>query len=171
MEGFQAEDRHNPLPHIAQSTTALKSAYSNTAFGSTRTAVELWKLLIIGGREWWNPDVVAASAGMARLREVSSRKGSCSPGQISAGLHMPRYNALQAGDFLLCQRVLAPMTRAGLPQAAETPSPPVSLSAGASVTSSQTGRGTGPVRMCRYAWSSISGRQPGGFSVSLPITR
>ncbi len=27
MEGFQREDRHNPLPHIAVSITALKSAY------------------------------------------------------------------------------------------------------------------------------------------------
>ena len=27
MEGFQAEDRHNPLPHIALLTIALKSAY------------------------------------------------------------------------------------------------------------------------------------------------
>jgi hypothetical protein len=32
MEGFQGEDRHNPLPHIALLTTALKSAYRNTAF-------------------------------------------------------------------------------------------------------------------------------------------
>jgi hypothetical protein len=30
MEGFQAGDRHDPLPHIALSTTALKSAYENT---------------------------------------------------------------------------------------------------------------------------------------------
>ena len=51
MEGFQAEDRHNPLPHIALLTTALKSAYRNTAFLSTRTAAELRELLIPGGRE------------------------------------------------------------------------------------------------------------------------
>jgi hypothetical protein len=30
MEGFQGEDRHNPLPHIALSTTASKSAYRET---------------------------------------------------------------------------------------------------------------------------------------------
>lgn len=46
-----SEDRHNPLPHIALSTTALKSAYRNTAFLSTRTAAELVKLLIQGTRE------------------------------------------------------------------------------------------------------------------------
>ena len=51
MEGFQAEDRHNPLPHIAQSTTALKSAYRNTTSPSTHTATELRELLIPGGRE------------------------------------------------------------------------------------------------------------------------
>jgi hypothetical protein len=51
MEGFQAEDRHNPLPHIALLTTALKSAYRNTEFLSTRTAAELRELLVPGGRE------------------------------------------------------------------------------------------------------------------------
>ncbi len=51
MEGFQAEDRHNPLPHIAPLTTALKSAYENAAFLSTRTSAELRELLILGGRE------------------------------------------------------------------------------------------------------------------------
>jgi hypothetical protein len=50
MEGFQGEDRHNPLPHIAQLTTALKSAYRNTASMSIYTATELRKLLIQGGR-------------------------------------------------------------------------------------------------------------------------
>ena len=51
MEGFQAWDRHNPLPHIALSTTALKSAYKNTAFLSTHIIPELRKLLIPGGLE------------------------------------------------------------------------------------------------------------------------
>jgi hypothetical protein len=51
MEGFQAEDRHNPLPHIAPLTTALKSAYNNRAFLSTRTRTELQELPIPGGRE------------------------------------------------------------------------------------------------------------------------
>jgi hypothetical protein len=58
MEWFQAEDRHNPLPHIALSTTALKLAYRNTAFLSTRTATELRELLIPGGREWWSPGLL-----------------------------------------------------------------------------------------------------------------
>jgi hypothetical protein len=49
MEGFQAEDRHNPLPHIAPLTTALKSAYRNTAFLSTGNAAELRELLVPGG--------------------------------------------------------------------------------------------------------------------------
>jgi hypothetical protein len=51
MEGFQAWDRHNPLPHITLSTTALKSAYRNTALLSTHTAAELRKLLITGDQE------------------------------------------------------------------------------------------------------------------------
>jgi hypothetical protein len=46
-----SEDRHNPLPHIALSTTALKSAYRNTTSLSTHTATELRELLIPGGRE------------------------------------------------------------------------------------------------------------------------
>ena len=40
-----SEDRHNPLPHIAPLTTALKSAYKNAAFPSTRTSAELRELL------------------------------------------------------------------------------------------------------------------------------
>jgi hypothetical protein len=51
MEGFQGEDRHNPLPHIALLATALKSGYRNMAFLSTRTAVELLELLVPDGRE------------------------------------------------------------------------------------------------------------------------
>ena len=51
MEGFQGEDRHKPLPHIALLTTALKSAYRNTASLSNRTATELRELLIPGDRE------------------------------------------------------------------------------------------------------------------------
>jgi hypothetical protein len=51
MEGFRAEDRHNPLPHIALSTTALKSAYENMAAPATCTTAELGALLIHGGRE------------------------------------------------------------------------------------------------------------------------
>ena len=51
MEESQAEDRHNPLPHIALLTTALKSAYENTAFLPTRTSAELRVLLVPGGRE------------------------------------------------------------------------------------------------------------------------
>jgi hypothetical protein len=45
MEGSQAEDRHNPLPHITVSTTAPKSAYKNTTSLSIHTATELRKLL------------------------------------------------------------------------------------------------------------------------------
>ena len=47
MEGFQGEDRHDPLPHITLSTTALKSAYRNMASLSTYTATELRELLDI----------------------------------------------------------------------------------------------------------------------------
>src|SRR6266851_3054986 len=41
----------NPLPHIAPLTTALKSAYRNTAVLATRAAAELRELLIPGGQE------------------------------------------------------------------------------------------------------------------------
>jgi hypothetical protein len=51
MEESQAEDRHNPLPHIALSTAALKSAYGNTAFLSAHIVDELRKLLMASGRE------------------------------------------------------------------------------------------------------------------------
>jgi hypothetical protein len=52
MEGFQAEDRHNPLPHIALSTTALKSAYRKMASMATYPATELRELQALGGVEW-----------------------------------------------------------------------------------------------------------------------
>jgi len=55
LQGFQSEDRHDPLPHIALLTTVLKSAYRNTASLSTYTATELRELLIPDGREWWCP--------------------------------------------------------------------------------------------------------------------
>ena len=70
---YVSEDRHNPLPHIALSTTALKSAYKNTAFLSTRTAAELRELLIPSGREWWFPGRNSSSADVAGLREVCYR--------------------------------------------------------------------------------------------------
>lgn len=50
-----------------------------------------------------------------------SRKGSRIPGRLLTGLHAPRpRNVLQAGDLMPCQRVLAPVTGAGPPQAAES---------------------------------------------------
>jgi hypothetical protein len=55
MEGFQGEDRHNPLPHIALSTTALKSAYRRTASMATHLATELRELQALGGLEWRHP--------------------------------------------------------------------------------------------------------------------
>jgi hypothetical protein len=69
MEGFQAEDRHNPLPHIALLTTALKSAYRNTASLST----ELRELLISAGREWRAPELLFFACGRGGLREVCYR--------------------------------------------------------------------------------------------------
>jgi hypothetical protein len=63
MEGFQGEDRHDPLPHIALSTTALKSAYRNTTSLYTHTVTELRELLIPGGREWWSPGLLFFVSG------------------------------------------------------------------------------------------------------------
>ncbi len=51
MEGFQAEDRHTPLPHITLLTTAPKSIYKSTASLSTHTTAELRELLISGDWE------------------------------------------------------------------------------------------------------------------------
>jgi hypothetical protein len=73
MEGFRAEDRHNPLPHIALSSTALKSAYRNTASLSTHTATELREFLIQGGREWWAPGLLFFVSGRGCRREVCYR--------------------------------------------------------------------------------------------------
>jgi len=60
MEGFQAEDRHDLLPHIAPLTTALKSAYRNTESLSACTAAELRELLIPGGRGMVAPELFFA---------------------------------------------------------------------------------------------------------------
>ena len=70
MERFQGEDRHNPLPHITLLTTALNSAYRNTASMANHLAPSCGNF----GR-WadWNgsiggcPDVLF---GTVRLREV-----------------------------------------------------------------------------------------------------
>ncbi len=92
MEGFQGEDRHNPLPHIAPSTTALKSAYKNTAFLSTCTSAELRELLIrAAGNDSLN-GCPAASLAVAGLREVCYRaKAAAFPGQMIAGLQAPPF--------------------------------------------------------------------------------
>jgi hypothetical protein len=122
MEGFQGEDRHNPLPHIALLTTALKSAYRNTTSLSAHTATELRELLIQGGREWWLPGRSSSSTDVTGLREVCYRAKAaafqvgCSPDYT----RRRRRNVLRAGDLMPCQRVLAPVTGAGPPQAAES---------------------------------------------------
>jgi hypothetical protein len=63
MEGFQAGDRHDALPHIALSTTALKSAYENTVSLSAHIAAELQELLIPGGRERRSPGLLFFACG------------------------------------------------------------------------------------------------------------
>jgi hypothetical protein len=73
MEGFQSEDRHDPLPHIALSTTALKSTYGNTASLSTHTATELRELLIRAAGNSGPPGCSSLSADVAGLREVCYR--------------------------------------------------------------------------------------------------
>jgi hypothetical protein len=52
MEGFQAEDRHNPLPHIGPSATALNWVYGKTVPLSANLATELRELQVLGGLEW-----------------------------------------------------------------------------------------------------------------------
>jgi hypothetical protein len=73
MEGFQAEDRHNPLPHIALSTTALKSAYRNRASLSTHTATELREPQAPCRREWQRPVPSELAFMRGGLREVCYR--------------------------------------------------------------------------------------------------
>jgi hypothetical protein len=51
MEGFQAEDRHDPLPHITLLTTAPKSVYRKMTSLVTHPAPELGELQIPGGPE------------------------------------------------------------------------------------------------------------------------
>ena len=70
MEGFQAEDRHNPLPHIAQLTTALKLAYRKTVSLSTHSATELRELLIRAAGNDGVPACSSSSLDVAGLREV-----------------------------------------------------------------------------------------------------
>jgi hypothetical protein len=72
-EGFQAEDRHNPLPHIPLLTTAPKSAYRNTASLSTRTADEQQELLIPAAGNSGLLGCSFSSADVAGLREVCYR--------------------------------------------------------------------------------------------------
>jgi hypothetical protein len=131
MEEFQAEDRHNPLAHITLSTTALKSAYRNTAFLSTHTASELRELLIPGGREWWAPRLLFFVCGRGGIaRSVLSRKGSGIPGRLIAGFHAPP-GETSYGQVIACpcQRVLALVTERARRRPLR-PSPHRSLPAG-----------------------------------------
>ena len=57
-------------PHITLLTTALKSAYKNTAFLSTRTSAELRELLIRTAGDDGAPDCFGASMAVAGLGEV-----------------------------------------------------------------------------------------------------
>jgi hypothetical protein len=69
MEGFQGEDRHNPLPHIGPSTTALNSVYEKTASLSTHLVAELRELQVRDGLEWQQSgqsQVTPACRGIAR---------------------------------------------------------------------------------------------------------
>jgi hypothetical protein len=70
MEEFQAWDRHNPLPHITLSPTALKSPYENTTFLSTRTSAELQELLIQVAGNGGPPGGSSSSADVAAFLEV-----------------------------------------------------------------------------------------------------
>ena len=88
MEGFQAEDRHNPLPHIALSTTALNSAYRKMASMATYLATELRELQALGGVEWQRRGPSKCAFWFGQIaRSVLSRKRRRPPGRIIAGLH------------------------------------------------------------------------------------
>jgi hypothetical protein len=92
MYKFRVRDRHNPLPHITLSTTALKSAYKNTVFLSTRTNAELRKLLSRTAGNDGPPDCFAASMAVAGLSEVCYHaKAAAFPGQMIARLHAPPF--------------------------------------------------------------------------------
>jgi hypothetical protein len=85
MEGFQGEDRHNPLPHITLSTTALKSAYPKMASMAAHLATELRELQALCGQEWQLLQSPDALSGTARLYEVCYRAKGGAPGQTIAG--------------------------------------------------------------------------------------
>jgi hypothetical protein len=96
--------------HAITVTTALKSAYRNTAFLSTRTTAELRELLTPGSGNDRSPDCSAASSAVAGLRRVLSRKGSRvsrSDDRRIASVAICITSCKRA-VFLLCQRVLAP---------------------------------------------------------------
>jgi hypothetical protein len=51
MEGFQAEDRHSPLPHIGLSATALNWIYGKMILLSTYLVAKLRKRQVQGRLE------------------------------------------------------------------------------------------------------------------------
>jgi hypothetical protein len=51
MEGFQAEDGHDPLPHIAPSVIATKLVYRKTGYLATHLTTELRELQDPAGLE------------------------------------------------------------------------------------------------------------------------
>ncbi len=79
--GFDvSEGRHNPLPHIALSTTAPKSVYGETPPLATHLAAELRELQAPGRPEWTCPVLPDSLSGAAGLREMCyCAKGSCRP--------------------------------------------------------------------------------------------
>ena len=110
MEGFQAEDRHNPLPHIAPLTTTLKSAYNNrhscllVPVPSCRNSRFRVTGMMVA------PDCSAASLAAAGLRGVCYRaKAAAFPGQMITRLQASPFCVTPCKRIvlLLRQRVLA----------------------------------------------------------------
>ena len=86
--GFQAEDRHNPLPHITLSATAPKSVYGKTGPWLFVHLLSCGNFRLWTDRNGHTLGRFDSLSGAAGLPEVYYRaKGSCRPGGMIAGWH------------------------------------------------------------------------------------
>jgi hypothetical protein len=113
-----SEDRHNPLPHIALSSIALKSAYRNTASLSTHSTTELQELQDRSGLEWRRPVLLRRASARGGIAQ-SVLSGKCAGGrpEMITGLHAGASGVTPGiiGCLFLRRRQRAPVTGGGGP--------------------------------------------------------
>jgi len=73
MEGFQAQDRHDPLPHMSLSATALNWLYGKTTHLSTHLVGELRKRQFQRGPGFQPARLSGSAPGAAELRGACYR--------------------------------------------------------------------------------------------------